>query len=349
MRTLGARLRTCDERKAHGIKARLGTLRAGEKHVDVREAIDEALTRDDAAKQDRNVGAAHEETLTREISALREQVRVLEAALAEAHREPPPTNEGPSAGGAVPGRVFRDRLKEGREGPEMVVIPAGAFVMGSPETEPERDKDEGPQHLVVFSQPFALGRYAVTFEEYDPFCKATGRSPLGDAGWGRGRWPVINVRWDDAVAYAAWLSKETGAWYRLPTEAEWEYAARAGTETAYWWGETIGRNRANCRGCGSAWDGNQTAPVGSFDANPFGLYDMLGNVWEWVQDCHHDRYKGAPGDGSAWETGKCTLRVLRGGSWALEPRRLRAALRNGRLPGDRDRYGGFRLARTLTL
>jgi formylglycine-generating enzyme required for sulfatase activity len=156
---------------------------------------------------------------------------------------------------------------------------------------------------------------------------------------------VINVSWDDARVYAAWLSKQTGKRYRLPTEAEWEYAARAGTATAYWWGDEIRQDSkvwANCyEGCGSRWDGKQMAPVGSFRASPFGLYDTAGNVWEWVQDCWHNGYQGAPSDGSAWGAGGragCGRRVLRGGSWCIIPAPLRSAYRY-------DYFGlGFRLA-----
>ncbi|RMD68212.1 MAG: PEGA domain-containing protein, partial [Gammaproteobacteria bacterium] len=179
------------------------------------------------------------------------------------------------------GKSFRDRLRDGGFGPEMVVIPPGRFLMGSPFDEEGRDSDEGPQHRVSIARPFAIGRYEVTFEEYDRFCEATGRRRPDDNGWGRGKRPVINVSWHDAKAYARWLSKQTGKRYRLPSEAEWEYAARAGTSTRYWWGDRVGHGHANCDGCGSWWDGKETAPVGFFDPNPWGLYDTAGNVWEW--------------------------------------------------------------------
>src|SRR5919106_5183579 len=154
-------------------------------------------------------------------------------------------------------------------GPEMVVIPQGEFRMG--DIQGSGSADERPVHMVHIPRPFAMGRYAIIFDEYDLFAQATGREQPADKGWGRGRRPVINVSWKEAVAYAAWLSEQTGKRYRLPTEAEWEYAARAGTETAYWWGNEIGTNRANCDGCGSPWGGQQTAPVGSFQPNPWGL------------------------------------------------------------------------------
>ncbi|MCP3897296.1 SUMF1/EgtB/PvdO family nonheme iron enzyme, partial [Moraxella sp.] len=183
----------------------------------------------------------------------------------------------------------RDRLKDGRLGPEMVRIPAGRFRMG--DIQGGGDGDEKPVHRVSVSE-FAMGRYEVTFAEYDKFAQATGRKKPDDEGWGRGNRPVINVSWDDAVAYAKWLSQQTGKQYRLPTEAEWEYAARAGTETQYWWGNEIGQNRAVCDACGSRWDNKQTAPVGSFAANPFSLYDTVGNVWEWTCSEYEDKYSG---------------------------------------------------------
>ena len=163
---------------------------------------------------------------------------------------------------------------------------------------------------------------------------------------GTGRRPVIFVNWDDARSYVAWLSKITGKPYRLLSEAEYEYATRAGTTTAYPWGGEIGKNSANCDGCGSQWD-QQTAPVGSFAANGFGLYDMLGNVWEWTKDCYHDSYNGAPADGLAWTSGNCSYRVLRSGSWNADPGYLRSAGRFGNTPEYRGSNLGFRVARTL--
>ena len=249
--------------------------------------------------------------------------------------------------------VFRDALKDGGEGPEMVALPAGSFRMGSPSDETGRYGDEGPVRRVTISQGIAMGRYEVTFADYDRFVSATGRESPYDKGWGRGRRPVIYVSQEDAQAYAAWLSAQTGKTYRLPSEAEWEYAARAGRTTRYSWGNEIGRNRANCDGCGSEWDNEQTSPVGSFEPNVFGLYDMHGNVWECVADCYHEDYEGAPTDGSAWTT-NCDnrsdgtrLAVLRGGSWYSYPRYLRAAYRGWNSPSNRDNYLGFRLVQDL--
>ncbi len=201
--------------------------------------------------------------------------------------------------------------------PEMVMIPAGSFQMGCASGIGCNDSAK-PVHSVRIAS-FEMSKYEVTFEEYDAFTDATGRERADDRGWGRGRRPVINVYWDDAVAYTQWLSSQTGENYRLPSEAEWEYAARAGSPTKYSWGDSIGVNRANCYSCGSQWDNKQTAPVGSFGANSWSLHDMHGNVREWVQDCWNDDYEGAPADGSAWESGECDRRVFRGGSWLTEP------------------------------
>ncbi len=189
----------------------------------------------------------------------------------------------------------KDTFKECANCPEMVVVPAGSFTMGSPTTEPGHSVDESPQHTVTIVRPFAIGRFEVTFDEWDA-CAADGGCngyKPADEGWGRARRPVINVSWDDAEAYIAWLSKKTGKSYRLPSGAEYEYATRAGTQTAYPWGKAIGTNNANCHACGSKWDAKQTAPVGSFAPNGFGLYDMVGNVREWTEDCYHDSYLGA--------------------------------------------------------
>ncbi|MCP5276292.1 MAG: formylglycine-generating enzyme family protein [Burkholderiales bacterium] len=232
--------------------------------------------------------------------------------------------------------------------PEMVHIEPGTFLMGSPDTEAGRLGNEGPQHAVTIGYAFELGKYQVTFDEYDAFAIATRRELPDDCGMGRGSRPVINVTFDDAQAYVQWLSEITGKRYRLPTEAEWEYAARAGTQTAYWWGDNIGRNNAVCYGCGSQCDGRQTAPVGSFKANAFGLHDTAGNVWEWVQDCWHENYRGVPVDGSAWleaNIGDCRRRVVRGGSWINLPQFLRSAFRVKNDAGNASDYLGIRIAR----
>ena len=232
----------------------------------------------------------------------------------------------------------------GLKTPEMVEIPAGMFRMGEFQG---GGNDQRSLHMVRIATPFAMGKYEVTFEAYDQFAVATGRELPDDRGWGRGKRPVMRVSWNDAVAYAQWLSEQTGKRYRLPTEAEWEYAARAGSTTRYWWGNELGRNNANCIGCGSRWDNKQTAPVGSFRPNDFGLYDTAGNVWEWVEDCWNKSYDGAPSDGSAWLGGDCSNRVLRGGSWVFIPWGLRSAYRFRGWTVNRYVDFGFRVARTL--
>ena len=228
--------------------------------------------------------------------------------------------------------------------PELVVVPAGTFRMGCVSGRGCVD-DELPVRDVRVAS-FALSKYEVTFEEYERFATATGRRQPGDWGWGGGSRPVAGVSWEDAMAYADWLSDETGERYRLPSEAEWEYAARAGTRTAYSWGQNIGRNRANCDSCGSRWDDDEAAPVGSFAANTWGLHDMHGNVSEWVADCWHENYARAPGAGSAWLSGgDCRRRVLRGGSWLGGPVYLRSAERGRMEPGLQYANVGFRVAR----
>jgi formylglycine-generating enzyme required for sulfatase activity len=236
--------------------------------------------------------------------------------------------------------------------PEMIVVPAGSFLMGAPPTEKGRFDNEGPQHLVTIANPFAASKFEVTFDEWD-ICVAYGDCAQGisDSGWGRGRRPVIGVDLDDARRYVGWLSRMTGKPYRLLSEAEYEYAARAGTQTAYPWDSEIGKGNANCDGCGSKWDGKQTAPVGAFAPNQFGLYDMVGNVFAWTEDCVHNNYDGAPADGSAWTEGdNCAARaarVARGGSWFDLPQFIRSANRMWFTPDRRVSNLGFRVGRTL--
>ena len=229
--------------------------------------------------------------------------------------------------------------------PEMVVIPAGSFQMGCVSGKDCYNNEKPVREVKIDS--FALSKYEVTFEEYDAFTDATGRERADDRGWGRGRRPVINVSWYDAMAYAEWLSEQTRDRYRLPSEAEWEYAARARTTTQYSWGNEIGRNRANCDGCASVWGSERTALVGSFKANGWGLHDMHGNVDEWVLDCRNDNYEGAPTDGSAWLSGDCSARMVRGGSWLFEPGNLRSANRFNMSPELRLSSFGFRVARSF--
>jgi formylglycine-generating enzyme required for sulfatase activity len=262
--------------------------------------------------------------------------------------------------------------------PVMVGIPAGTFLMGSPADEAGRFDSEGPQHEVTI-KAFALGKYDITSEAFLAFLKETGYRPapcnsILNMGWsspegGSGspyqgdlpRWPAVCFDWRDAERYIAWLNgkvrlehpaaaRATGP-YRLPTEAEWEYAARGGTKTARWWGDAIGKGNANCNGCGSEWDNRLFANVDSFASNPFGLYGMLGNAWQWTADCWHPNYVGAPQDGSAWTEAYCSRHVIRGGSWHNLPVFVRSAARVGReLDDDGSDYSGLaglRVARDL--
>jgi formylglycine-generating enzyme required for sulfatase activity len=238
-------------------------------------------------------------------------------------------------------------FKECASCPTMIVITAGKFLMGSPESESDRNASEGPQHEVTIAKPFAVSKFEVTFAEWDA-CVAAAACPRVADSWGRDEMPVINVSWGDAKQYVAWLSQLTGKEYRLLTEAEWEYAARAGANTRYSWGDDARMGYANCDGCGSQWDLRQTAPVGSLKPNALGLYDMHGNVWEWVEDSWHENYHGAPTDGSAWLLGgDPSFRVARGGSWRNESELVRAAVRVRRNVNVRFDTLGFRVARTL--
>ena len=242
--------------------------------------------------------------------------------------------------------------------PEMVAIPGGEFTMGSPPAEMGRDRNEGPQRKVTI-RPFAVGKFEVTFAQWDA-CVAEGgcAHKPGDQGWGRGRRPVINVSWEDAKQYVAWLSKKTGQPYRLLTEAEWEYAARGVTRASdphppFATGPTINYKQANYDAnfkYGSGQQGiyrQKTTEVGFFRRNAFGLHDMHGNVWEWVEDCYKDSYAGAPSDGSAVTANACSLRVLRGGAWNYYPRLLRSAYRYATAGEARLENMGFRVARAL--
>ena len=252
------------------------------------------------------------------------------------------------------GQVFRDTLSDGTRGPALVVIPAGEFQMGSPASEPGRSDDERQHEVSVAG--FAIGQYEVTFADYDRFCAATKREKPGDEGWGRGQRPVINVSWNDAVAYAEWLSQQTNQKYRLPTEAEWEYTARAGTTTAFWTGRCVTTDQANYDGdygygdpdCGAKTgvDRQKTLPVGSFKANPWGLYDTMGNVWEWTCSEWDEQYGGAESRCST-ENGITGARAVRGGSWFYKPVGVRSAFRGWDDPLYRGYNRGFRLARSL--
>ncbi|OHX34104.1 hypothetical protein BJL95_06345 [Methylomonas sp. LWB] len=224
--------------------------------------------------------------------------------------------------------------------PEMIIIPAGSFAMGG-----DQYDNEKPIHTVTFAKPFKLGKYPVMFVEYDVFAEQTGRAKPEDLGWGRGRRPVINVTWQDAADYAAWLRETTGKPYRLPSEAEWEYACRAGSRGEFFWGDDAGLAKHY------AWfdqnAGGTIQEVGLKLANPYGLHDMVGNVWEWLQDGWYEDYQGAPIDGSAWIGGYGGRRVIRSGSWGNSMASLRSAHRLWNSPEYRFNFLGFRLALDL--
>ncbi|QPF88243.1 formylglycine-generating enzyme family protein [Bradyrhizobium genosp. L] len=237
-----------------------------------------------------------------------------------------------------PGDVFKDCTECG----ELVVVPGGEFVMGSNDSPYEK-----PERTLTIPRPFAIGRREVTFAEWDQ-CADAGACKYrpDDHGWGRGNQPVINVSWEDTKPFLAWLSQKTGQKYRLPTEAEWEYAARAGTKTAFWWGRDAGTGRAECSTCVTP-PPQKMAAAGSFRPNGFGLYDTAGNAAEWVEDCWNDNYRGAPKDVSAWTAGDCRLRGLRGGNFTSPAAAVRSAARF-RYDIDVRYYGnGFRVVREL--
>jgi formylglycine-generating enzyme required for sulfatase activity len=267
--------------------------------------------------------------------------------------------------------VLRDRYRDGTgTGPDLVLIPTGRFQMGSPEHERKKAMEAGsqkpwldretPQHWVGIEQPIALGRYPVTVRQWREFVEATGWQPQGQFNWAAPGFaqaddhPVVGVSWHDAQLYLRWLTTMTGQVYRLPSEPEWEYACRAGTKTAFYFGDTISTDLANYDG-NYSYNGSPkgvyrqgTSRVGEFPPNPWGLYDMHGNVWEWMQDVVHDNYDGAPNTGRAWEEGgDQARRILRGGSWLYNPRYLRSALRNGFSAALGNDIVGFRVARNL--
>ena len=257
-----------------------------------------------------------------------------------------------------------ERFRDAPVCPELVVIPAGEFMMGSALSERKLKEDDrawedeivkgqGKRRMRI-AQRFALGRYPVTFEEYDAFLAALRdkrkrpRKKPSDQGWGRDRRPAINISWNDAQAFCKWLNERVGLrgerGYRLPSEAEWEYACRAGTQTRRWWGDAWDSAKANGR---RSYEGGKTSSVGDYAPNPWGLHDMIGNVWEWCADCWADNIAELPADATPYPGTKDSLRVLRGGSWFDSPHNLRSAVRVGYLPDDRSDDVGFRVARTL--
>lgn len=238
------------------------------------------------------------------------------------------------------GDVFRDCLNC----PEMVVVPAGLFVMGST----GKRKTERPAHRVNIAKSFAVGRYEITFDEWLVCLRETAcRHSPDDHKWGRSGRPVINITWHQAQNYTKWLSRKTGHRYRLPSEAEWEYVHRAGTTTDFWWGSEPGENNANCKDCKSEWSAKSSAPVGSFKANPFGLFDTAGNLFEWVSDCWNPDHRGAPDTTEPRLTGNCKYRVIRGGSFYYFNKVSRSSYRAKNPPDVKSYWLGFRVVREL--
>ncbi|MBQ5949530.1 formylglycine-generating enzyme family protein, partial [Massilia sp. ST3] len=227
--------------------------------------------------------------------------------------------------------------------PIMVPLPAGAFTMGSNNSDPS----EKPAHPVAIGAPFAIGKHEVSLQQWNACVNAGGcqkttlpASLPPDA-------PVRDVSWDDAQQYVKWLSASTGKAYRLPTEAEWEYAARGGTATRYWWGEQMATGKANCKDCGQPWSNDAPAKTGSFTANPYGLHDTSGSVWEWVSDCWHNNFKDAPADGRSWDQANCRVRVIRGGSWREGAPYMVSSTRFRYDASVRHTQNGFRVARSM--
>jgi formylglycine-generating enzyme required for sulfatase activity len=227
--------------------------------------------------------------------------------------------------------------------PVLVSLPGGSFTMGNNTSDPS----EKPAHQVSINAPFAIGKYEVTVEQWAACVEDGGACPRIATDAGKKRVPLRDVSWDDAQLYVKWLSKVTGKRYRLPTEAEWEYAARGGTSTRYWWGEQMKSGTANCKNCGEPWQRDAPAEIGSFAPNPFGLYDMNGSVWEWVSDCWHNNFKGAPSDGRSWDEPNCRVRVIRGGSWREDASYMLSSTRFKYDANVRHTQNGFRVVRDL--
>ncbi|MDX1518725.1 MAG: SUMF1/EgtB/PvdO family nonheme iron enzyme [Gammaproteobacteria bacterium] len=262
-----------------------------------------------------------------------EEAKVPAAAAAPEPEKPAPTD-----------KEFQDDLKSGGKGPVMVRVPAGSFQMGSSGS--SRFAEERPRHKVTL-EAFAISKYEVTFAEYEQFAKAEGRKIPDNLYLDKATHPVIYVSWDDAYYYTKWLSEQTGQKYSLPSEAQWEYAASTGKKSPFWWGYEEEPGRAHCFGCGSGFDPRKPTKIGSFSPNAFGLHDTAGNVAEWVQDCWHEDYKGAPEDGSVWEGGDCSYRIVRGGSYSSPPNSLRSQKRDKYKSEKVYDHIGFRVVRKL--
>ena len=248
---------------------------------------------------------------------------------------PPPKPNGETAA--------RTEITDCAHCPKLVSLARGAFTMGG-----VIDQTEQPAHLVTLDSPFAIGKYEVTVAEWNACVEAGACQRVAQYASPNARAPIRDVSWDDAQQYVKWLSATSGKPYRLPSEAEWEYAARGGTSTRYWWGDQMATGKANCQGCGPPWRIDEPADAGSFAPNPYGLYDMNGSVWEWVQDCWHNSYSQSPGDAVAWEDQpKCSARVIRGGSWRDSVSYMVSSTRSNGDAGARHSQNGFRVARDI--
>jgi formylglycine-generating enzyme required for sulfatase activity len=254
-----------------------------------------------------------------------------------AQAEAPAGPESPTPTGPVAA------IKDCPACPVLLALNPVPFTMGSNTSDPS----ERPAHKVAIKSPFAVGKYEVTVDQWNACVQASVCPSIPSAATAGGNLPMRDVSWDEAQLFLKWLSGLSGRSYRLPTEAEWEYAARGGTATKHWWGDHMKDGNTSCKGCGQPWNADSPPPVGSFTGNPFGFFDMNGSVWEWVADCWHSSYKGAPGDGSAWNGASCQARVIRGGSWREDASYMLSTTRFKYDAGVRQSQNGFRVARTL--
>ncbi|QAU34941.1 formylglycine-generating enzyme family protein [Janthinobacterium sp. 17J80-10] len=272
-------------------------------------------------------------------------------ALPKAAERPAPPASAPAApappklaaGEVPPSAASLTEIRDCKDCPLLIGLPPGSFIMGS-NTD---DLSERPAHRVTIANGFAIGKLEVTAEQWNACVDAGACARVGANGATPKDSPVRDVSWDDAQQYVKWLAKATGKAYRLPTEAEWEYAARGGTATRYWWGQAMRAGTANCKECGDPWNATAPAPAGSFSANPYKLHDMNGSVWEWVADCWHNSYKGAPADAHAWDEPICRVRVIRGGSWRDGASYMMSTTRFKYDASVRQNQNGFRVARDL--
>ncbi|HEY1147066.1 MAG TPA: formylglycine-generating enzyme family protein [Pseudoduganella sp.] len=259
-------------------------------------------------------------------------------------REAPAVVAAPAAAGSGrPATAAGAEFKDCPTCPAMITIPAGSFTMGSNSSDPS----EKPAHAVTIKAPFAIGKTEVSVQQWNACVEAGGCQKVALSAGSNANAPIRDVSWDDAQQYLKWLSSTTGQAYRLPTEAEWEYAARGGTGSRYWWGEQMANGKANCKDCGQPWSSDAPANVGSFAANGYGLHDTSGSVWEWVADCWHTSFKDAPSDGRSWEAPPCTVRVIRGGSWREGAAYMVASTRFKYDASVRHSQNGFRVARNV--